>query len=474
MPAVTLQQKSRLPALWRLAWPAIMEQILGTLVSFVDTAMVGALGADASAAVSVNAASIWLIGGVLSGIGVGYSVQVANAIGAGDEARARAITRQGLLAVAAVGLTVTALMEVLAGFIPRWLRAEPSVLPGAIAYLRFYALGLPFTTMLSVFSAIRRCSGDTRTPLFLNALANVLNIILNFFFIYPSRTVTLRVPLLMAEGSGAALSVPGLGLGVGGAALASALSLGLAAALMLRTVAFNHHRPLVCSPEENFRPDKEIILQAVRLGLPYIGERVTVNAGQIFMTWLVSGVGTVALAANQIATTAEGLCYLPAYGVSFAATALVGQAVGAKNREDAQAYGSLAARLAFGLCVCTSLGLFFGANFLAGLFTPDRAVIAETAKVLRIVSVCEPFFALSIVYSGALRGAHDVRFPMAAALGCMWGIRAVTAPIFVLALNWGLAGVWTAMAMDLTARGTVCALRWRRGKWKVLSGLKPN
>lgn len=466
-----LQQKNRLPVLWRLAWPAIMEQILGTLVSYVDTAMVGALGANATAAVSVNAACIWLINGILSGIGVGYSVQVANAIGAEDEARARAVTRQGVLAAAAFGLAALGTLECLAGLLPRWLGAEPEVLPGAVAYLRFYALGLPFSTALFVFSAILRCRGDTRTPLALNTLANAANVVLNFFLIYESRTVRLEFPFL---GWGVSFRAVGAGMGVGGAALASALSLALAAVLLLRTVLFNHSRPLICSPEENFRPDRAIIRQALRLGLPYIGERVTVNAGQIFMTWLVSGVGTVALAANQIATTAEGLCYLPAYGVSFAATALVGQSVGARQEEDAQAYGTLAARLAFLLCVGTAAALFAGARLLAGLFTPDEAVIAETARVLRIVAFCEPFFALSIVYSGALRGAKDVRFPMAAALCSMWGVRAVLAPVFIFALNWGLAGVWTAMALDLTVRGAVCAVRWRRGKWKRLSGLEDN
>lgn len=471
METPTLQQKSRLPVLWRLAWPAIVEQILGTLVSYVDTAMVGALGANATAAVSVNAACIWLINGILSGIGVGYSVQVANAIGAGDEARARAVTRQSVLAAAAFGLAALGTLEGLSGFLPRWLGAEAEVYPDAVRYLRFYALGLPCSTALFVFSAILRCRGDTRTPLALNTLANVANVALNFFLIYESRTVRLEVPFL---GWGLSFHAAGAGMGVGGAALASALSLALAAALLLRTVLFNHHHPLVCSPEENFRPDGTIIREALRLGLPYIGERVTVNAGQIFMTWLVSGVGTVALAANQIATTAEGLCYLPAYGVSFAATALVGQSVGAKQEGDAQAYGTLAARLAFGLCTGTAACLFAGAGLLAGLFTPDPAVIAETAKVLRIVAFCEPFFALSIVYSGALRGAKDVRFPMAAALCSMWGVRAVLAPVFIFALHWGLAGVWTAMALDLTVRGIVCALRWRRGKWKKLSGLEDN
>lgn len=462
----------RLPILWHLAWPAIIEQIMGTLVSFVDTAMVGVLGATATAAVSINSSSIWLINGFLSGVGVGYSVQVANAIGARDDNRARAVMRQGMLAVIVVGLAALAAMELLSSLIPRWLGADPDVYPQAVAYLRFYVLGLPFSALLSVFSAILRCSGDTKTPLLLNSLANVTNVVLNFFLIYQTREVTVHIPFLMAEGTAVTFTVPGAGMGVKGAALASALALCLAALLMLRTVLCNRARPLVCGPEDSWRPDRGIIRQAALLGLPYIGERMTVNLGQICMTWVVASVGTVALAANQIAVTAEAICYLPAYGVSFAATALVGQAVGARSSEDAKAYGTLAARLSFGICLGTAAVLFFGALPLARLFTPDEAVIQEAAKVLRIVSVCEPFFALSIVCSGALRGARDVRCPMLISLGSMWGLRVVLAPVFVFWMDWGLAGVWAAMAIDLTARGVLCVLRWRRGKWLAISGLE--
>lgn len=180
-------------------------------VSFADTAMVGSLGASATAGVSVVASSIWLINGIMAGVGVGYSVQVANAVGAEDHALARKVIRQGALAVAVLGIFALAVMELLAPFIPRWLGAEPEVYPLAVTYLRMYCLGLPFATALAVFSAIIRCTGDTRTPLFLNGLANVVNIVLNYLLIYDTRSWY------------GGLTMPGAGLGVGGAALASAL-----------------------------------------------------------------------------------------------------------------------------------------------------------------------------------------------------------------------------------------------------------
>lgn len=119
--------------MWRLSWPAIMEQILATMVSYVDTAMVGALGAGGTAAVSVNAASIWLINGILAGVGVGFSVQISHAVGAREDGQVRKVLRQSVLGAFACGLIALAVYQLLAGFIPLWLGAKPDVYPAAVA-----------------------------------------------------------------------------------------------------------------------------------------------------------------------------------------------------------------------------------------------------------------------------------------------------------------------------------------------------
>ena len=196
--------------MWRLSWPAIIEQILATMVSYVDTAMVGVMGAAGTAAVSVNAAPIWLSGGLLVGVGVGYSVQVSNAIGAGDDERARQIIRQGVLATLVTGFLGLLLFQALAPLIPRWLGAKPEVLPQAVSYLRCYTMAMPFIAAGYIFSAILRCMGNTKAPLYFNTAANLINIVLNFFLIYPTRTAVLF---------GAPVTLPGAGLGVTGAAI---------------------------------------------------------------------------------------------------------------------------------------------------------------------------------------------------------------------------------------------------------------
>ena len=451
------QQGPRLRRLWSLSWPAIIEQIMNTMVTYVDTAMVGVLGAVGSAAVSVNGPPIWLINGIVAGAGVGYSVQVSNAVGAEDTQRVRLLIRQALLAAVVCGLTACTLYELLGGYIPQWLGAKPEVLPHAVNYMRIYCAALPFNALLIIFGAVLRCMGNTKTPLIYNTVTNLLNLVLNFFLIYPTR-----------QWHG--LTIPGAGWGVEGAALATAISI-MCAGIPAAMTAFCQHG-YQTSLREGLRPDRAVIRRAVRLGVPSAIERAVINLGQIAMTALVGhALTTAALAANNIATNAEGLRYLPAYGIGYAAVALVGQSVGAKNQEDAKAYGILTGAIGFLLCLVTGALLFVFASPLASLFNTDPLVVSEAALALRVVAFSEPFFAASIILTNALRGASDVRFPLVVGLAGMWLVRVPLACLLVLRFELGLAGVWGAMAIDLVLRGVLCMVRWHSGKWLRLSGL---
>lgn len=451
-------QRERLKILWHLSWPAIIEQILGTMVSYVDTAMVGVLGAVGSAAVSVNGPPIWLIHGILAGVGVGYSVQISNAVGAKDPERVRRVIRQGFLAALVCGLLACGLYEALGGSIPRWLGAKPDVLPHAIHYMRIYCSVLPFNALLIVSSASLRCMGNMKTPLVVNTAANCINVILNFFLIYPTR-----------QWHG--ITLPGAGWGVEGAAVATAISIVCAA--IPATVLIFRQQGYATSLREGFAPDRAIIRRAVQLGVPSAVERAIINVGQIAGTALVGhALTTAALAANNIATTAEGLCYLPAYGIGSAAVALVGQSVGAKKEEDAEAYGTLTGMIGFALCTVTGVLLFLFAPALASLFNTDPEVVAQAALALRVVSCAEPFFAVSIILTNALHGANDVKFPMMTGLMGMWCVRVPLSCLLVLVFHLGLAGAWAGMAADLILRGVLCIYRWKSGKWKQTAGLE--
>lgn len=436
-----------------LAWPAIIEQIMLTLVQYVDTAMVGSLGANATAAVGITSSTTWLFMGFFNAAAIGFSVQVAQHLGAGRQEDARKVTWQSLRFVVIFGLLMGTIAFVLSFFLPAMLGADPEIREDASLYFRIMACAMPFTLGSNMFSAIIRCSGDTRTPMVLNLMINLLNVVLNTLFIYPSRTVTLL---------GGQFFIWGAGWGVGGAAFASGLSTALVACMFL-LVIFRKKSPIQINLKHRYRFERQCLLTAWKLGLPAALERSTLSVAQIVITALISGIGTVAVATNHLAVTAESISYLPASGVAVAGTTLVGQAIGAGRKDLAQRFARTVSWM--GVVIMTFGGgvLFFFAPQLIQIFSSDPQVIDLGSQVLRIVAFAEPLFGASIVASGALRGAGDSKGPFFINLATMWGVRITLSLLLVGRL--GLIGVWLAMAAELCARGLIFMIRLYRGKW---------
>ncbi len=434
-----------------LAWPAILEQIMVTLVQYVDTAMVGTLGSQATAAVGLTATTTWLFGGLFGAAAVGFSVQVAQHLGAGRSREAQKVTWQGLRFVGLFGILTAGVGVALSFPLPTLLGAEEELHADASLYFRILACAWPCSFGVQMISAILRCAGDTRTPAGLNVLMNLLNVCLNALFIYPAGTLA---PF--------GLPLPGMGWGVGGAAIASALSQTVVFLLYLR-VLFHKDTPVRVSLRERHRFEKATLLTAWRLGVPVALERILTNGAQILITGIISGVGTVAVAANHLAVTAEALSYLPAFGISTAATTLVGQAVGAGRKELAVRFARLITWLGVLIMTAGGVVLYVFAPQLITIFSRDPEVIDLGARVLRIVAFAEPLFGASIVASGALRGAGDSKWPFLISLATMWLVRVSLSIALVGPL--GLPGVWLAMAAELCARGAVFLVRLYRNRW---------
>ena len=449
-----------MPRLWGtlgavllLAWPAIIEQIMLTLVQYVDTAMVGSLGSGATAAVGVTSSTTWLFNGFFNAAAIGFSVQVAQHLGAGRQEDARRVTWQALRFVCAFGILMGSIAFVLSFFLPTLLGADPAIREDASLYFRIIACAMPFTLGSNMFSAIIRCSGDTRTPMILNVMINVFNVILNTLFIYSPRTVVLL---------GKEFFVWGAGWGVGGAAFASGLSTALVACMFL-LVIFRKKSPIQISLRKRYGFERICLVTAWKLGLPAALERSTLSIAQIVITALITGIGTVAVATNHLAVTAESISYLPASGVAVAGTTLVGQAIGAGRKDLAQRFARTVSWM--GIVIMTFGGgvLFFFAPQLIQIFASDPEVIDLGSQVLRIVAFAEPLFGAAIVTSGALRGAGDSKGPFFINLATMWGVRITLSLLLVGRL--GLIGVWLAMAAELCARGLIFMIRLYRGKW---------
>ena len=441
-----------------LAWPAIIEQILLTAATYVDTAMIGALGYHATAAMAVDAPITWLISGLMTAFGVGYSVQIAHSIGAGNRSHVREISRQALIGSVIFGVVMMLIFFVLSFYLPLWLGADDSILPQTQKYLFFYAAGAPFQMISTVFSAVSRCAGDTKTPMLLNIGANLANIVLNFSLIFESRTIQIfRI----------SLRVFGAGWGVAGAAIATALSYFLAAVGML-FVMLCKNSPIQLDLKGSYRLDRTITRRMLSLGIPVALERITISSGQLLMTGITTGLGNIALSANHIAVTAEAISYLPANGISFAGTTVIGHAVGASKPELSKRNAQILGMLGVLAGLLGGAVLFFFAAPLARLFSDNETVIALSASVLRIVAIAEPMFSLSIVLSGVLRGAGKTGAAFWPVAIGMWCVRITTAMLFVYRMKFGLHGVWFAMVADLIARGEFCIFLVRGVNWKQI------
>ncbi len=442
-----------------LAWPTIVEQLLQTAVNYVDTAMVGAIGegaTNATAAIGINTSTIWLIMGVMNALAVGFSVIVGRRIGEGNREEAKAVIRQAVLCTVVVGLAITAVVElIVAPNLAVWMGADAAVRPVAKQYMQIIGSVYLFNTALVVASSILRCSGDTKTPMRFNIMTNILNVVLNFFLIYPTRPV---------EVLGMTLTIPGAGLGVAGAAAATAAATAFSGACMFRAL-FRSESPMGISLRDSFRFDGTIVRQAIKLGVPVGLERATISIGQLVMTALISGCGTVALSANQLANTGESLCYMPVFGFSIAATTLVAQSLGAGEKDMAYDFSRWCFRLSVLVMLVTSTAMFIFAPQIMDLFIDDPAVIKLGAQMLRIEAFAEPMLAIGTVAGGVFRGAGDTRWPFYISIVGMWVIRVTMAVILIKVFHWGLAAVWVAMAFDWLARAGISMVRFVRGKW---------
>lgn len=296
-------------------------------------------------------------------------------------------------------------------------------------------------------------SGDMKTPSALNILMCCMNVVFNAFFIFPTRVVTLL---------GMDLTIFGVGMGVAGAALGTVMSETVTTILMMYFVCLRSP-VLKLVKGVPWRLEQNCMMTTVRLAVPIALERVTTSLAQIAGTKIVSPLGTTAVAANSLAVTAEGFCYMPGYGMAAAATTLVGQSMGAERRDQARRFAWLSVALGVGVMTCTGILMYIAAPWIFSMLTPDAGVRTLGAQVLRIEAFAEPLFAASIVAAGALRGAGDTLVPSVMELGSMWGVRITLAMLLVG--PFGLHGVWMAMCTELCVRGLLFLVRMYRGKW---------
>ena len=444
--------------IFMLAWPVFLEQILVSLVNYVDTAMVGSLGAYATASVSISNSPNMLVNGLIMSLGVGFTAMISRAIGAEDLERAKNLMRQALTMVVMLGVPLMTVLICLAGKIPEWMGAEPDVLPYAMLYNRIFACSLIFRCMSMLITSMMRGYGDTKTPMFVNMGVNLVNVVGNFLMIYPTRELSVF---------GFTFTMFGCGWGVAGAAAASSLS-STCGALTMLSVLFFRKGPLQLNFKGNFLPDKDLLRNVLRISLPAAFERIAMSLGGIINTSTIATLGTVAIAANSLYLTAESMCFMPGFAFGTAATTLVGQSLGAKLPNMAEKYVKTTAIL--GSCVMAVLGtgLYVFANPILRMFTPDPAVIALGTVCLQYDAFIQVPQMLAQIFSGALRGAGDTKWTFIIIASCQWTLRIMGTVICVRVLGFGLVSSCLAMCADQCMRCVLFYLRFRTGKWKTV------
>lgn len=434
-----MSMRDKLLLIVDLSVPSMLAQITTVLMFFIDAAMVGHLGASASASIGLIESTTWLMCSVMSAVSTGFSVQVAHFIGAGDFTRARQVFRHALACGVAVSLLLLLVGVAIHGALPRWLGGGADIAAGSSAYFLIFSMALPFVLLFHLNAAMLKSSGNMRVPSLLSMSMCVLDVVFNYVFIYI------------------------LDLGVRGAALGTLCAYIVVSLVMLRESVF---RSRILSLRQDSGPFCWVwayVGRALRIGMPIAVQSVLMSGAQVVSTLIVAPLGNVAIAANSFAVTAESLCYMPGYGIGDAASTLVGQTYGARRAGLCRNFALMTVALGMGVMAFMGVVMYVFAPEMIGLLSPVSEIRQLGAEVLRIEAFAEPFFAASIVTYSVCVGAGDTLKPAFMNLASMWCVRLTMAAL--LAPVYGLRGVWIAMAIELTFRGSVFLIRLLRGRW---------
>lgn len=444
--------KEMLVTIVALAWPTMLEEAMQTAVQYIDTAMVGVLGTQATAAVGATTTVSWLLWSTTAALGIGFLSFIARAWGSGDRQQASRASAQAVLVTLVSGVVFTALCLGLSDLVPVWMQVDPAIQNLAARY--FFVLYAPMLprTALTVFGMVLRAAGDTKTPMKIGVSVNLINIALNFLLIYPTRTIL-------------GVRVWGLGLGVVGAALASAIAFTIGG-IAITVVLWRH--PEISPRGSQILPDMEILRPCMQVALPNMFQRFGTSLGYVAFASMVNSLGEIATAAHTIANTVESAFYIPGYGMQTAAATLVGNAYGARDKKRMQDVSSMFIPIEVVLMIASGATLFAFAPNLMGIFSDSAEVITLGTTVLRMVALSEPFYGVSIIVEGMMQGVGRTKAPFVYNIIGMWGIRIAGTYLCTQVLGYGLVSAWACMIGHNLLLFALFLRSYSSGKWNPL------
>lgn len=437
----------------RLGWPAILRLFLQSIVGVVDVIMIGQLGAAAIASVDIGNRIVFVLIGTLMSLTIGATALVAHHVGAGNKKEANHIMWQSLLSgfLAAVTMAVIGYIfseNIISLMMVLMEEADPFIINEGTIYLKIVLISMIFGLPMMVINAILQGIGDMKTPLYIMFITNIINVLFNYLLIF-------------GIGFFPALGVAGAALGTGLGRLVGFI-IGIIVLIRGKTDIKLNFKII------SWQLDWETIKNVLKIGIPAAFEQFARQSSQIIYTALVAGLGTAAIAANAVTMNITSISFMPGFGFGVAATTLVGQSLGAKRKDLAEAYGKYTAYLTVTLMFLGSIVLFIWTHPIISLYTKDQSVINMTTSAFRIFLFFQPILGIVMVLSGALRGAGDTKWVMYITMIGNWGIRLLLSIFFAFYLNLGLNGFWLAMGLDVLARGVLISRRFLSGKWKDL------
>ncbi|HEY3289564.1 MAG TPA: MATE family efflux transporter [Anaerolineae bacterium] len=429
-----------------LAIPSILENLLVSAVFISDTFLIGHLGDPASlAAVGISGSYLFIANGLFMALAIGSMALVSRAYGEKNLVLARKMAGQSVALSVVFALLCMVVLAPLASPFLSLLINDPEVVRQGTIYVQIILTTSIVAFPLQVLTGIMRSTGDTRTPMYITLVMNVINIVLAIILIFGVGPI----PALKIAGAGTATAI----------ARASG-------GLMALFVIIKGLSKLQLNLKEMLVWYWNDVWRILRIAIPNIIDSLIQRIGFIAFISIVASMGTAVVAANQIANTIESMAFLPAFGLSVATTAIVGQSLGAKNVPIAVLATTRSIMLAVGVMLCTAVFSVVFGGLIARAFGASQEILGLATMAVQLSALEQPFIAVQNVLGGTLRGAGDTRSPMIVSFIGVFLFRITTVYLLAIVLRLGLAGVWIGTAIDWAGRSLVMYILFRQGKWK--------
>lgn len=434
-----------------IAWPVLVELLLGSLFGMIDMMMLGRISDNSLAAASVAAVGMTnqplFIGiSLVQALNVGGTAMVARYLGSDQKDKIETTLKHVmLLSLLMLAIPLSILGIIFTDSILNFMGAEADALQAGRGYFKVVMVGFVFQSLNMSMSAALRGIGETKTPMKINLKANFLNVIGNALLIY------------------GLLGFPKLG--VTGAGISTALS-NIIASVLLFSYVIKGKSIVKLNIKKRFKFDKDIIYNLVKIGLPASLEQMALRIGVLMFVKIVAGLGTVVYASHQIALNILSLSFQPGQAFGIAASSLVGRSLGAHELSKAENYAKETRRIGSMISTFMAIMFFFFGPQLVGLYSKDPEIIKNSSLALKIIALVQPFQSSQLILAGGLRGAGDTFWPLVGTFFGVLLVRVSLAHVFVKILGYGLAGAWIAVFVDQFVRWLFVYARFRTGHWK--------